>query len=272
MRPADHVDRWQSALQEHPRSGSRCGSAGTGVRARTPGTAGGAPPRPSSRCSEAQPQPQLQPQLAQRPNSTGRMGTPTPSSTPRAVSGSRAQSGSRPRSANWGGGGARPASTQRQPPPTSGTAAVCPGRCTASRPAAGTHHIRDDTTPRLHTAYMLSPERRLEDAQRVCPVTNEEEQQALHEELKSWYFGCTVETESVIFDSLVQECTAGVRTAMSYSRAPLKPPLGALEEAAAAMKARAMLTEGTKQHGGEPFRPTGSHRHPLISSLITQSG
>lgn len=83
---------------------------------------------------------------------------------------------------------ARPAPVAATSAPTGVTAAE---KAAAAKSAAsrGRRSASEAAPPRLRTSFMLSPQRRFEDAQAQLQMNSAAEHQALMEELQGWYFG-----------------------------------------------------------------------------------
>jgi len=109
----------------------------------------------------------------------------------------------------------------------------------------------------MQASFLLSPRRRLEDAQNQLQVSSYEEQRALLEELQSWYFGSGGpdgnEPELDIRDleapskseTPFQERIGGFATGRPRSATvPVRPGVDALEEALLAERARMAATVG----------------------------
>lgn len=109
--------------------------------------------------------------------------------------------------------------------------------------AAGVRRARSEVQPQqAQAAVLMSPSRRIQEARQHLQVTSEAEELALAEELQSWYFGSPeifpIEDRGAL--ALLQE----------------KPPVNALEDAAAAMKAKATgASDFQMMRAGFPPRP-----------------
>lgn len=97
--------------------------------------------------------------------------------------------------------------------------------------AAG-RRSRSDTGPRLHAAFMLSPQKRFEDTHQALKMSSLAEERALREEMKNWYFGSGMgdDIEDVTLNATIYSSASGMNGG-------LRPDVTMLEEAAAAIKA-----------------------------------
>jgi len=102
----------------------------------------------------------------------------------------------------------------------------------------GSRRSLSESGVRLKKEFLLSPQRRLEDAALHFQVSTAEQARALQEELQSWYFG-----NGANFNIEVEPCgqvgtsPAGTQWNASVEMSS-RPPVNALEEAAAAVKAK----------------------------------
>lgn len=103
-----------------------------------------------------------------------------------------------------------------------------------------------ETSTRLRTSFLLSPQRRLEDAASQFQVSTTQQAQALQEELQSWYFG-NGETFHIEVGNASPGRSVGSHTGGVYvDGCPWttsvdvrsRPAVDVLEEAAAAVKAK----------------------------------
>lgn len=119
--------------------------------------------------------------------------------------------------------------------------------------SAGGRRSRSDTTGRMRTSFLLSPQRRWENAQAELQVSTEEQARALQEELQSWYFSNGEDFAAgaeFLANDLFAQTGASAASGSSNSSpgawvvghpsaaVEARPAVDALEEAAAAVKAK----------------------------------
>jgi len=110
----------------------------------------------------------------------------------------------------------------------------------AAAKSAGQRRCRSEAAPsRLQSSFMLSPQRRFDDARNHLQVNSDAERQALAEELQSWYFSSPP-------DEVPEPKEASDRAARPVGLPP-RPPVVVpsvllLESAAAALKAKVGAT------------------------------
>lgn len=112
-----------------------------------------------------------------------------------------------------------------------------PRRISSGRPSsAGRRRAQSEAAaPRVQASFLLSPQRRLEDAESVLQLCSEEERRALKKELQCWYFGC----DGVDFDRMPEaDSKKDEGKAHIPSSSPGRPAVGLLEEAAASRGTR----------------------------------
>lgn len=112
----------------------------------------------------------------------------------------------------------------------------------------GRRSSSETSSARLRTSFMLSPQRRLEDAANQFHVSTMEQAQALQEELQSWYFSSgvnfniEVDTGSSGDGQSIGSPNGGVWVDISPRSNSQRPGVDILEEAAAAVKAKVAAT------------------------------
>mmetsp|Transcript_6124 Transcript_6124/g.19252 ORF Transcript_6124/g.19252 Transcript_6124/m.19252 type:complete len:199 (-) Transcript_6124:49-645(-) len=131
------------------------------------------------------------------------------------------------------GRNSRPSS---RPPSASGKrspAAACPWARSDEHPGApvppqtqpplipqGGRRSRSEAAPRLHSSFLLCPQRRLEDARKALQVNSAEERRMLMEELQGWYFSTGARAAA-------EEAAAATRNkaARPFANSPYGAPL-----------------------------------------------
>mmetsp|Transcript_80736 Transcript_80736/g.140131 ORF Transcript_80736/g.140131 Transcript_80736/m.140131 type:complete len:241 (-) Transcript_80736:28-750(-) len=148
---------------------------------------------------------------------------------------------------------------------------------TSWQPTVNGRRSRSETGPRLRTSFMLSAQRRLEDAYGELQVNSAEHENALREELQGWYFGGDGEGAPIASPEFLQEtgdsagstlygssATWGSSAGNAGTKFPMKPAVDILEEAAAAVRVKitSRPSSGSLSRGS---RPLGVPRLPVAT-------
>eukprot|EP00927_Polykrikos_kofoidii_P057114 TRINITY_DN51229_c0_g1_i1.p1 TRINITY_DN51229_c0_g1~~TRINITY_DN51229_c0_g1_i1.p1 ORF type:complete len:279 (-),score=22.07 TRINITY_DN51229_c0_g1_i1:203-1039(-) len=145
-----------------------------------------------------------------------------------------------------------------------------PPSCTAD-PVYRRRRCKSATGPQRRVANLCSAEVRLEEFQNKLRVGSEEEDRALREELATWYFGCRGgdETQSeslgrhtpgagdLVNDTSSVGTSHRQRPSMLVASRRSRPAVGALEQAAAAMKPKS-------GHGSSARRASTADVHACV--------
>eukprot|EP00931_Biecheleriopsis_adriatica_P042413 TRINITY_DN24175_c0_g1_i2.p1 TRINITY_DN24175_c0_g1~~TRINITY_DN24175_c0_g1_i2.p1 ORF type:complete len:282 (+),score=40.82 TRINITY_DN24175_c0_g1_i2:102-848(+) len=127
----------------------------------------------------------------------------------------------------------------------------------AAAAANGARRARSEAAPKLQASFMTSPQRRFDDAQNHLPTGSEAERRALFEELQSWYFSLPTGSED---DAVLQEAAKEAFGCARPAVRSMKPPVMLLEEAAAAVKAKAAASPRSRDMLGiSPGRLRPTH-------------